>query len=563
MPRDSSGTYTLPGAYNPVVTGTTIQAAWANTTLADVAQGVTDSLDRSGRGAMLVALKGFDGSIALPGYTFSNESTTGISRPSSGNMVLSILGAEVARLTSAGLSILGALTTTGNTALGDAVADTFSVSGSVIKNATGNWVIPAPNSGGALTVGGAAASGFVPSIGAVGGAITGFSARDTTSSVEGLFITYGGVGVAYGSFTNHVVDIRTNNTARLSISNTGNVTIAAPSSGVALTLAQFTGSRLIRGTGTAPSILLTDDIAAGPSLSIGASAAASFVDFTWTTTATPGAIRVGGVDALGFSTARNVTIAAPSSGVALTVSGQILATRLQSTFDGTASTNVIAPGDILARRSATSGVYWFGDNGANYLFYDGTNYNIGPGALGTAALAPATNNAQPLGTAAVRWSTVNSVLGNFSGLLTTSVGANVGNVAQASATTLDWYEEGTFTATAVGGTTAGVATYLTQIGRFVRLGRLVYVFISISWSTHTGTGFTRIGGLPYAAAGQAGKWFRAVPDLTGIAFDAWQGFIGIGNGYMELYGNNQNSGTNAQRSIAANDVWNITGFYEV
>jgi len=32
MPRNASGTYTLPSG-NPVVAGTTIEASWANTTL--------------------------------------------------------------------------------------------------------------------------------------------------------------------------------------------------------------------------------------------------------------------------------------------------------------------------------------------------------------------------------------------------------------------------------------------------------------------------------------------------------------------------------------------------
>ena len=52
MPRDSQGLYTLP-AGNPVVEGTLIEAAWANGTMNDLAQALTDSLPRSGAAPMV------------------------------------------------------------------------------------------------------------------------------------------------------------------------------------------------------------------------------------------------------------------------------------------------------------------------------------------------------------------------------------------------------------------------------------------------------------------------------------------------------------------------------
>lgn len=51
MPRNSQGLYTLP-AGNPVVAGTLIEADWANPTLADIAQAITDSLPRNGTAPM-------------------------------------------------------------------------------------------------------------------------------------------------------------------------------------------------------------------------------------------------------------------------------------------------------------------------------------------------------------------------------------------------------------------------------------------------------------------------------------------------------------------------------
>ena len=70
---------------------------------------------------------------------------------------------------------------------------------------------------------------------------------------------------------------------------------------------------------------------------------------------------------------------------------------------------------------------------------------------------------------------------------------------------LDWYEEGTFTPTVVGVSTAGVGTYTTQIGHFTRIGDTVSFDITVIWTAHTGTGNTEIGGLPYASRNTANK----------------------------------------------------------
>ena len=56
MSRNSSGTYTLPTG-NPVVSGTVIEANWANSTLDDISAALTDSLSRSGKGSMSASLR--------------------------------------------------------------------------------------------------------------------------------------------------------------------------------------------------------------------------------------------------------------------------------------------------------------------------------------------------------------------------------------------------------------------------------------------------------------------------------------------------------------------------
>lgn len=70
-------------------------------------------------------------------------------------------------------------------------------------------------------------------------------------------------------------------------------------------------------------------------------------------------------------------------------------------------------------------------------------------------------------------------------------------VASADANTLDDYEEGTFTPTAIGTTTAGTGTYVTQTGRYTKIGDVVTIRIRVGWSAHTGTGNLRISGLPF------------------------------------------------------------------
>lgn len=94
MPRDSSGTYTLP-AGNPTVAFTTITTAWANPTMADIGNELTNSLDRSGRGGMLAPFRIFDGSISQPGLGFLNEVGIGLWRESSGLMHIVNSGTRV------------------------------------------------------------------------------------------------------------------------------------------------------------------------------------------------------------------------------------------------------------------------------------------------------------------------------------------------------------------------------------------------------------------------------------------------------------------------------------
>lgn len=98
MPRDSSGTYTLP-AGNPVVAGTAIAVSWGNTTMDDIADELTDSLSRSGKGGMSVPLEFSDGSVSAPGITFGNESSSGLYRAGPNDIRFSLAGTDKVRWT--------------------------------------------------------------------------------------------------------------------------------------------------------------------------------------------------------------------------------------------------------------------------------------------------------------------------------------------------------------------------------------------------------------------------------------------------------------------------------
>jgi hypothetical protein len=78
------------------------------------------------------------------------------------------------------------------------------------------------------------------------------------------------------------------------------------------------------------------------------------------------------------------------------------------------------------------------------------------------------------------------------------------NAAGMTSETLDSYEEGTFTPTIIGATTAGVGTYTTQTARYTKIGRMVYIQLRLVWSAHTGVGTMRVTGLPFNVVNSTG-----------------------------------------------------------
>ena len=81
--------------------------------------------------------------------------------------------------------------------------------------------------------------------------------------------------------------------------------------------------------------------------------------------------------------------------------------------------------------------------------------------------------------------------------------------ACSDANTLDDYEEGTWTPSISGSTTAGTTTYGgTRAGRYNKIGRQVTAFCSVVYTATTGTGLLQIEGFPFAfpASDQYGQF---------------------------------------------------------
>jgi len=104
MPRDANGTYTLP-AGNPVVTGTVIESNWANNTMADIATALTDSLSRTGQGAMLAPFRFSDGSESAPAGSFTLDTDTGFYRAGDNDFRITAGAQDVARFTASALEV--------------------------------------------------------------------------------------------------------------------------------------------------------------------------------------------------------------------------------------------------------------------------------------------------------------------------------------------------------------------------------------------------------------------------------------------------------------------------
>lgn len=86
---------------------------------------------------------------------------------------------------------------------------------------------------------------------------------------------------------------------------------------------------------------------------------------------------------------------------------------------------------------------------------------------------------------------------------------------------LDDYEEGTFTPTVLGSSSAGTANYTVQVGRYTKVGNRVFISGRIVYNTLTGTGNMLVGGLPFTVANVSNNYAAvSLGDINGLTLTA-------------------------------------------
>lgn len=103
MPRNGSGTYSVPNTYS---SGQTITAAIVNANFTDVGSELTNSVAKDGQTTMTGPLKASNGTAAAPSVTFGSDTDTGIYRKSSDTIGVSVGGSEVLEIGARGLSLV-------------------------------------------------------------------------------------------------------------------------------------------------------------------------------------------------------------------------------------------------------------------------------------------------------------------------------------------------------------------------------------------------------------------------------------------------------------------------
>jgi hypothetical protein len=254
MPRNSSGTYSLP-AGNPVVSNTLIQTTWANPTMSDLGTALTDSLDRQGRGSMLAPLKGIDGSAVAPSLTFSSEGTLGIYRVSAGVLGIAAAGALVLSISSSGLTFTEPLVLP----VGSATAPSLTFTANTntgIYSPTANQVAITTNGAQRLLVDAtgilALASGTVQSPGPLLLQTSGANTRLTVDAA-------GRVGI--GTTPTQILDIdaasASNGTVNIALTNAQSAAaIQLLAGGTALSVGGLSGSSVMVSTGNNTNLAL-------------------------------------------------------------------------------------------------------------------------------------------------------------------------------------------------------------------------------------------------------------------------------------------------------------------
>ena len=149
----------------------------------------------------------------------------------------------------------------------------------------------------------------------------------------------------------------------------------------------------------------------------------------------------------------------------------------------------------------------------------------GTGAVSvtTAPIVPSGDRADSLGSNTNSWDNV------YADGLTFDDGTN---------TLANYLDTTSWTPTIDGVTTVGVGTYTTQIGRYARVGNMVFLSWHLVWTAHTGTGQMRLGGIPLPSKPNDLRPCGAVlwgNGKTIPAGDLWEQVVGAGGIPTQLF----------------------------
>ena len=134
----------------------------------------------------------------------------------------------------------------------------------------------------------------------------------------------------------------------------------------------------------------------------------------------------------------------------------------------------------------------------------------------------------------------------------------LGSAATANITEAAW------TPTIIGATTAGTATYTSQVGTVAEVGNLVIASASLSWTGHTGTGDMRVS-LPVAVGDIAQRGctffspFEAIPSMPASCYLAGVPFQNASQVF--IFATPVGGGTPAAMPISASGAFDMVAIY--
>ncbi len=191
------------------------------------------------------------------------------------------------------------------------------------------------------------------------------------------------------------------------------------------------------------------------------------------------------------STASQISITGNSGGALTSNAFTLTGGTTGLTFSGASTTETLT-GTLIVANGGTGAVTLTGILTGNGTSAVTANAVTQHGVL----IGGASNAASSLGVAATGTVLAGVTSSDPAFTATPSVTSITFGAGSALSTFTDWTA---FTPTVLGQTTAGTTTYVTQAGAYSRVGNMVFVSFSVTYTAATGTGNLLIGNLPFTS----------------------------------------------------------------